>query len=319
MEPSQICEPVQKLAGEPQEEPATQTPKLDAGEGGAAGTEPPEQTAPIAMDAPGLAPVDIEPKPAEPVTIEPKPAEPVTIELEPRPVRSLAHWIPPRTHRPRFGKSAPGTSDQTPGTNFWPASVSRFAALLMLAIAGGAIAGSLVTYWFTRAASPDQTIASNENAQLKAVIERLNFDLVSLRSTVEAANRTVGAQFARLTDRIDRSERTQTEPTAKIAKITETLERIDRRTRDLPELGPMTAEQRIPPPVPIKEISRLSVVPGWVVRNVYDGTALIQGRIGLIEVEVGDPLPGGGRVEAIRRQDGRWVVVTSKGLILAAQ
>jgi hypothetical protein len=46
---------------------------------------------------------------------------------------------------------------------------------------------------------------------------------------------------------------------------------------------------------------------------------LIQGRIGLIEVEVGDPLPGGGRVEAIRRQDGRWVVVTSKGLILAAQ
>ncbi len=28
---------------------------------------------------------------------------------------------------------------------------------------------------------------------------------------------------------------------------------------------------------------------------------------------------GGGRVEAIRRQDGRWVVVTSKGLILAAQ
>jgi hypothetical protein len=61
------------------------------------------------------------------------------------------------------------------------------------------------------------------------------------------------------------------------------------------------------------------VVPGWVVRSVYDGTALIQGRIGMIEVEVGDPLPGGGRVEAIRRQDGRWVVVTSKGLILAAQ
>jgi hypothetical protein len=56
-----------------------------------------------------------------------------------------------------------------------------------------------------------------------------------------------------------------------------------------------------------------------VVRSVYDGAALIQGRIGMIEVEVGDPLPGGGRVEAIKRQDGHWVVVTSKGLILAAQ
>jgi hypothetical protein len=28
-------------------------------------------------------------------------------------------------------------------------------------------------------------------------------------------------------------------------------------------------------------------------------------------------LPGLGRIENIRRQDGRWVVVTSKGLILA--
>ena len=27
-------------------------------------------------------------------------------------------------------------------------------------------------------------------------------------------------------------------------------------------------------------------------------------------------VPGLGRIEAIRKQDGRWVVVTSKGLIL---
>jgi hypothetical protein len=35
-----------------------------------------------------------------------------------------------------------------------------------------------------------------------------------------------------------------------------------------------------------------------------------------MEVEPGDNLPGLGRIEAIRRQDGRWVVVTSKGVIL---
>jgi hypothetical protein len=28
-------------------------------------------------------------------------------------------------------------------------------------------------------------------------------------------------------------------------------------------------------------------------------------------------VPGLGRIDAIRRQDGRWVVVTSKGLIVA--
>ncbi len=210
-------------------------------------------------------------------------------------------------------------SGQPLGAKYWPPHISRFAAALALAIGGGAIAGSLVTLWLTRAGSPDQAIALNEGAQLKAAIERLNSDLVALRSNVEGSGRAAGAQLARLTDRIDRTERAQAEPAAKIAKITEAIERIDRRTRDLPDLAPMPADQRIPPPVPIKEISRISVVPGWVVRNVYDGTALIQGRIGLIEVEVGDPLPGGGRVEAIRRQDGRWVVVTSKGLILAAQ
>jgi len=54
-----------------------------------------------------------------------------------------------------------------------------------------------------------------------------------------------------------------------------------------------------------------------VSRNVFDGIALVQGRFGLIEVEPGDVVPGIGRIDTIRRQDGRWVVVTSKGLIVA--
>ena len=35
------------------------------------------------------------------------------------------------------------------------------------------------------------------------------------------------------------------------------------------------------------------------------------------EVYAGDPVPGLGRIDAIRKQDGRWVVVTSKGLVVA--
>jgi hypothetical protein len=162
----------------------------------------------------------------------------------------------------------------------------------------------------------DQPLAVSDYNQLKGAIERLNADLVALRANVEGTGRAASTQVARLTDRV---ERAQSEPAAKIAKMSEALERIDRRTRDIPDLGPALPEQRVPPPIPIKEITRMSVVPGWVVRSVYDGAALIQGRIGMIEVEVGDPLPGGGRVQAIRRQDGHWVVVTSKGLILAAQ
>ena len=43
---------------------------------------------------------------------------------------------------------------------------------------------------------------------------------------------------------------------------------------------------------------------------------MVDGPGGLYEAYPGDPLPGLGRVDAVRYQDGRWVVVTSKGLII---
>jgi hypothetical protein len=57
-------------------------------------------------------------------------------------------------------------------------------------------------------------------------------------------------------------------------------------------------------------------LPGWAVRDVNRGVALIQSpRFGLIEVEPGDVIPGIGRIESIRKQDGHWVVATSRGII----
>jgi hypothetical protein len=60
----------------------------------------------------------------------------------------------------------------------------------------------------------------------------------------------------------------------------------------------------------------LPQVEGWRLRGVGRGIALIQGRRGLFQVHTGTIIPGVGRVDAIRRQDGRWVVVTAKGLIV---
>jgi hypothetical protein len=60
-----------------------------------------------------------------------------------------------------------------------------------------------------------------------------------------------------------------------------------------------------------------SVVDGWILRNVSGGSALVEGRPGLIQVMPGDSLPGVGRVETIKREDGRWVVVTTGGLIVS--
>jgi hypothetical protein len=62
---------------------------------------------------------------------------------------------------------------------------------------------------------------------------------------------------------------------------------------------------------------RPRVIEGWALRRVSRGTAIIQGHEGAIEVVAGDIVPGIGRIESIRRLDGRWVVLTHGGMITA--
>ena len=71
------------------------------------------------------------------------------------------------------------------------------------------------------------------------------------------------------------------------------------------------------PPKP--EVGRLPTVEGWTLADVGYGGALIRNRRGTWEVYAGDHIPGLGRIDAIRKQDGHWVVVTEKGLIVARQ
>ena len=64
------------------------------------------------------------------------------------------------------------------------------------------------------------------------------------------------------------------------------------------------------------EPARAHVIDGWTVRHVSRGVAIIQGRrIGAIEVETGDVVPGVGRIEFDPPPGGRWVVLTSNGMI----
>jgi hypothetical protein len=60
------------------------------------------------------------------------------------------------------------------------------------------------------------------------------------------------------------------------------------------------------------------VLRSWVLRDVYDGVAVVEGRYGTFEVVEGSVMPGGGVVERIRRAGGRWIVVTDRGIIAEA-
>ena len=171
------------------------------------------------------------------------------------------------------------------------------------------------------------------NAALEATIARIDADIVALKASVEHTSRLGVAQFNKTNDRLDKVEKAQAEPAARLAKLSEAVDKLRAAPSAAPvpvaaaPVAPKEVTGSIAPPAttaaaapaaaPKAEVGRLPTVQGWVLRDVANGGALIEGRLGFFEVYAGDPVPGLGRVDAIRKQDGRWVVVTSKGLVVA--
>jgi hypothetical protein len=61
--------------------------------------------------------------------------------------------------------------------------------------------------------------------------------------------------------------------------------------------------------------TRPTTIEGWTLREVANGTAILEGPDGIRRVSSGDMIPGVGRVESIFRWGNRLIVATSRGLI----
>jgi hypothetical protein len=225
---------------------------------------------------------------------------------------------------PSSGGDAAATDHAAPEPAEESASpyVSRFtvlAASLALAAALGAMVGALVAYGLARPGAIPAVAAGRaaleETQALKENVVQARVELAALKLSIDSANRNTGAQLGRISERIDRVERSQAEPAAKLTKALDTLERLSRGEAASKDVTGSV----VPAASGLNQPAKPAAVEGWVVRDVYRGTALIEGRMGVIEVDQGDVVPGLGRVDAIRKQDGRWVVVTPKGLIMPAR
>jgi len=193
---------------------------------------------------------------------------------------------------------------------------SRF-ALLAASVAGaaaiGALGGALGGAALVRSTDTTAIPAGDEIRSLQGALVQLQADLAVLRTSIEAGTKNANGQFAKIAERFDRVERAQADPAARIAKATEALERLVGKE----PTGSMSASRSASAAMPGQPSQ--AVIEGWVVRDVNRGVAVVQGRrFGMIEVQAGDTIPGVGRVDAIRKQDGRWVVVTSRGIVTSA-
>jgi hypothetical protein len=304
-----------------------------------------ELTAPKA-DAPKVEPKlevpKIEAPKVEPPKVEPAKVEAPKVEVEAekvealRPSGNVVIMAPGERMSPGGAKPA---AEAAPKRRF-----AAMAAVVALAAVAGAIGGALATASLGQSNAGDA--AAVRNVGLEAAVARIDADILALKASVEQNAKLGVTQFNKTADRLDKVEKAQGEPAAKLARLSDEVGKLraaqaaaaapaaaapvqvaaasavsvvpkDVTGSVTPPAGAATATPAAPAANAKPEVGRLPTVEGWVLRDVGRGSALIESRRGLFEVFAGDPIPGLGRVDAIRKQDGRWVVVTSKGLIVS--
>jgi hypothetical protein len=192
---------------------------------------------------------------------------------------------------------------------------SRYAVLaasITIAAALGSVVGALAGAALMRsepATSIERTVTADA---LNTTLAQLSTDLSSLKAALDATAKTTSTQLSKISERVERAEKSQAEAAQKTARLLETPKSPAQIPAQVPTdvTGSIVEKQQVRPPI----------VEGWVIRDIFDGRAMVESRShGIYEVGPGAPLPGVGKVEAVRRQDGRWVVVTPKGLIVSAR
>lgn len=177
-------------------------------------------------------------------------------------------------------------------------------------------------------------------------VRSLASNLDGVKTGLTATKAETSATLAQLSSKIDQLPRS--EATAKLQQVLERLEKIERQDADktttasIPPAPPLKPTPVVLPPVkpivakaaPMPETpdaakkaaldkavlegdaaKKPTVIADWVVRDVYDGVAVIESKRGPMEVVPGVTVPGAGVVKSIARHGTGWTVTTSKGLI----
>ena len=299
------------------------------------------------VESPTIAPDHEAPKPDLPKMNMPK-AEPFRVEPAKPDIAGAAEPDAPRMpgklmimspgERAWHGEEAAASKAEPSSGSSGKRRFGAMAAVVALATVAGAIGGALATSGIEHYFGSN-VVASN-NSTLETSVARIDADVLALKVSVEHTAKMGMSQYNKTSDRLDKLEKAQAEPNAKLAKLSEAVDKLRVQPATAAPVvaaatpaapAPVAAAPAAPkevtgsiaPPAaapaaaPKVEVGRLPTIDGWVLRDVGYGGALIESRRGTYEVYAGDMIPGLGRIDAVRRQDGHWVVVTSKGLIVA--
>jgi len=169
------------------------------------------------------------------------------------------------------------------------------------------------------------SVAQSQNAQNLRALEK---SVDAMKARLDAAKAETGASIAELAGKVEHMQR---EPTAKLQQVVERLDRIERQTAAPPAASAAAAPGKAAIPNrtqvamvepkldPLEKQKRPQLIRNWVVRDVYDGVALVENAEGSLEVALGETIPGAGTVKSIERRGGGWVIITNRGLVDSAR
>jgi hypothetical protein len=181
---------------------------------------------------------------------------------------------------------------------------SRFlmlAASVAFAAAFGSFIGSVSGSGLMRFFDPVAPASSTQTTTEAARETKLELaELSAIKTSLDSTSRSTSTQLVKLSDRLDK---------------------LDQRSASIETTGSIAIASAAPavalpaaPKIPDR------ILQDWIVQDVQNGRALLQSRYGaMFDVGEGSTLPGVGRIDSIKRQDGQWLVLTERGTITSGR
>jgi len=209
------------------------------------------------------------------------------------------------------------------------------APLATLAVAVGLVVSACtgVIAYLTMQPSQTSVAASAEIRNLRDTVTQLrrqvsgvSENLDGLRTAVDLSSKATNDRFGRFAENLDRVERVSSSSTAK-------LDRLAQAQAPAPVTSQPQPPERAVPMMAAAATTEITgsvsssqpvsaprkAVKGWAVRQAYEGIAILHGPNGVVEAVLGQQVAGLGRIEEIRNENGRLVVVSSAGAVYSAR
>jgi hypothetical protein len=214
----------------------------------------------------------------------------------------------------------------------WVAPLATLAVALGLVVCA---CTGVIAYLTTTQPSQSNVAANAEIRNLRETVALLrkqlsgvSENLDGLRTAVDLSSKATNDRFGRFAENLDRIERVSSSSTVKLDKLAQAQAQAQATTTvassSPPPAGPMMASVAAPEVTgsvspPDRSLVPRKPVKGWSVRQAYEGVAILQGPNGVIEAVLGQQVPGLGRIEEIRNENGRLVVDTSGGAVYSSR